>query len=103
MTLFRRAITLDPTYTMARANLANALFAKGEALFKEQKWEDALAPLREALEVSPKASQALFYIGFASYNLRRYAEAVDALSKFDRAHPGNEQVTIYLQKAREAQ
>jgi tetratricopeptide (TPR) repeat protein len=103
MTLFRRAIDLDPGYEMARANLANALFAKGEALFKEQKWSEALAPLREALEVSPKATQSLFYIGFASYNLRRYPEAVEALSKFDAAHPGNPQVQTYLQKARDAQ
>jgi tetratricopeptide (TPR) repeat protein len=102
MALFRQAIAFDPGYEMARANLANALFAQGETLFKEQKWEPALVPLREALEVSPKATQALFYIGFASYNLRRYADAVDALSKFDAVHPGNEQVNTYLQKARDA-
>ena len=103
MTLFRRALEVDPAYGMARANLANALFKQGEDLFKAQKWEAALLPLREALTVSPQATQALFYVGFASYNLKRYADAVDALSKFDAAHPGNAEVQNYLQKARVAQ
>jgi tetratricopeptide (TPR) repeat protein len=71
---FQKAVEIDP-------KLADAWFHRGVALSEMRRWEDAIESYRKAvalptLSVPDLAHQSL---GMALYNVRRYAEAEQAL------------------------
>jgi tetratricopeptide (TPR) repeat protein len=71
---FQKAVEIDP-------KLADAWFHRGVALSEMRRWEDAIQSYRKAvalptLTVPDLAHQSL---GMALYNVRRYAEAEQAL------------------------
>jgi len=55
---------------------------RGDALFEEQKWEEALAAYREALAANPEDPKAHFRAGLCLHNLGRWREAIP---EFQRA------------------
>jgi len=93
---FRRAIELNPGYTMAHHWYAVYLVMMG-------KFEQAVAEIERAIELDPLSLVVNWTRGFLYYYLRRYDEAIDYLHKtldlepdFSRAY--YDLGIIYVQK-----
>jgi hypothetical protein len=55
---------------------------RGDALFQEEKWEEALSAYREALAASPEDAKVQFRVALCQHNLGRWREAIPG---FERA------------------
>src|SRR5262249_36121236 len=60
---------------------ASALSIEGERLSKEERFEEAVETLREAVRIDPKCGAAYKHLGYALYRLKRYEESVEASEK----------------------
>lgn len=87
-----RAIVLDPT-------LAEAYAASGYLLWFEERWEDALAQFRHAVQLKPNYVFAYVWMGnLLSWKLGRYDEAFDMRETAMRLDPLSIQtIVFYLQ------
>lgn len=86
VSLYRRALALDPKMPALRMNL-------GLALFKADKLRDALrifeALLKDTPVSSPEAQRLTTLIGMSHYGLKEYAAAVPYLKQTTAADPQN--------------
>lgn len=58
---------------------ASALFGKGLGLYGQQKYDEAVATLREAVTADPKLADAHLALGHSLQKLGRLPEAVEAI------------------------
>jgi predicted O-linked N-acetylglucosamine transferase (SPINDLY family) len=73
--LFRRAVEIEPRFSLAHNNLGTALLEKFQT-------EDAIACFRRALEIDPRLSQANNNLGSA---MKELGHLEDAIACFERA------------------
>jgi TolB-like protein/Tfp pilus assembly protein PilF len=78
---FTRAIELDPNYSGARYYLAVT------ALMPLAEFDDAIAQLRQTIELDPFSVIANTNLGYCYYLARRYAEAIAQLRKTVELEP----------------
>jgi len=71
---YRRAIQEHPTFTLALLDL-------GRLLSAEKKFEDAIAPLTEAVTSSPTSAEANFLLGEAYLQIKKGSKAVPYLTE----------------------
>lgn len=67
----------------------------GQMYAKQQNWEKTITHLKKALEVSPKhesSAMCFFLIGYASFMLEDFAQAIDYFTRITRQFEGNELV-----------
>jgi tetratricopeptide (TPR) repeat protein len=86
---FRDALRLDRTKDEAR-------LALGRALLSQQKYFDALVPLREYIEHEPRDFQGYYGAGLAYRGLRQWDSAIASLQKAARLDPGSYEVRYEL-------
>jgi len=77
---FREALRLDPSKDEAR-------LALGRALISQQKFSDALVPLKEYIEHGPRDFQGYYAAGLAYRGLRQSDSAIEMLQKAARLVP----------------
>jgi tetratricopeptide (TPR) repeat protein len=85
---FRVALRLDPKQASALVGLANLQLKKGEE-------EAAIALLRQATRLAPKASEPRFLLGSAYNRLRRHSEAIEELEAALRFGEGDSAEVYY--------
>ena len=79
---FRKAIGLDPTFTVAHYNL-------GLALLRQEDYEDAIYAFSSAVRQRAGYADAWFHMGLARMAQENYDEATIALTNAHRFRPGN--------------
>ena len=96
---YKKAAELDPTGTIAPYNLGNALY-------KTNKPEDAIASYENALAHSPEAkdrSKAFYNKGVVLQNNKKLPECIDAYKNALKLNPEDEDARQNLQKALQQQ
>ncbi|MGA9888173.1 MAG: tetratricopeptide repeat protein [Candidatus Acidiferrales bacterium] len=86
---FRDALRLDRTKDEAR-------LALGRALISQQKYSDALVPLREYTEHEPRDFQGYYAAGLAYRGLRQWDSSIASLQKAARLDPESYEVRYEL-------
>ncbi len=86
---FRDALRLDRTKDEAR-------LALGRALISQQKYSDALAPLREYTEHEPRDFQGYYAAGLAYRGLLQWDSSIASLQKAARLDPESYEVRYEL-------
>lgn len=66
---------------------AQAHYDRGEAYFKEYKYDDAVKEYREAIRVNPRFFLAHYWLAENYYRLNRYEEAIAAYKEVIRIRP----------------
>jgi non-specific serine/threonine protein kinase len=89
ITLFERAVELDPNYASAWAALGGAYSLKGGFLGMSALLEKAIAPLRRALGLNPSLVNAHVWLGSALAGLGRIDDGIDLLRKAVEIDPRN--------------
>jgi tetratricopeptide (TPR) repeat protein len=89
ITEFQAALRLDPTKDEAR-------LALGRALISQQKFSDALGPLREYTEHEPRDFQGYYAAALAYHGLRQSDSAIEMLQKAARLAPESYEVRYEL-------
>jgi tetratricopeptide (TPR) repeat protein len=74
--LLRRAAALDPKHAKARLQL-------GILLSEQKRWNDAIAPLRDAIAIAPKLAPAHFRLSQAYRRTGQTALADESLARFE--------------------
>ena len=72
MECYRRAIEINPKYTLAHLNL-------GSAFDKLKKYNKALTSINMALEIDPKCADAHCHLGIVLGYMGKYNEAIESL------------------------
>jgi tetratricopeptide (TPR) repeat protein len=87
--LYREAIRLDPSLSIARTNLGNVLYRKGRI-------EEAVRHYREALQIDPEQPEALYNLGVHQIDHGEPTRAIPFLEQAIAACQGeeNEQRTL---------
>ncbi|MBO0720098.1 MAG: tetratricopeptide repeat protein, partial [Blastocatellia bacterium] len=90
---------------VAREIEAKSLFCMGRALIEEQRYADALTPLRQATVLDPKAAYNHHALGLAYRGLNDYEKAIDSLQRAVElapawALPQIQLGAIYLERGR---
>ena len=99
---YDRALTVDPTFTVAMLN-------KGNALMEMKKYQDAVDAYTRAFEMDREANDLSFSqqvktwnnVGDAYYNLGKYTESSAAFEKALAIEPGNTTATAGLAMAQQ--
>jgi protein O-mannosyl-transferase len=86
---YRETIRIRPGDRHGEANFAMASFAKGERLFRQQRFAEALAAFREGLPHQPANAIAHLYAGSALAQLGRTQEAGREFKEAVRSDPSN--------------
>jgi tetratricopeptide (TPR) repeat protein len=86
---FREALRIDPSKDEAR-------LALGRALISQQKFADALGPLREYTEHEPRDFQGYYAAGLAHQGLRQSDSAIEMLQKAAQLAPEGYEVRYEL-------
>lgn len=89
ITLFERAVQLDPKYASAWAALGGAYTLKGGFLGMPALFEKAIEPLRRALGLNASLVNAHVWLGSALAGLGRIDDGIDALRKAVEIDPHN--------------
>ncbi len=84
------------TPASAQQGEASVFVARGILAYEEQHYEDALASLREALQIDPNNIDALYYTGLANIGLKRFDQAVEALEQARKHEPRDESILFQL-------
>lgn len=84
------------TPAAAQQGEASVFVARGILAYEEQRYEDALASLREALQIDPNNIEALYYTGLANIRLKRFDPAVEALEQARKREPRDESILFQL-------
>jgi len=79
---YRRAITLNPSYSFARTEYARFLMAANRL-------DEALAQARRAAEDDPLSAEAVGIVGLGLYYARQYDEAIAEYLKVIRMEPNS--------------
>jgi serine/threonine protein kinase/Flp pilus assembly protein TadD len=77
---FRRAIAIDPNYSLAHENLASAFYRRGDL-------RGAADAYREAIRLDPRSAQAHCYFGKALAQMGKIDEAIPLLRKAVQLKP----------------
>ena len=99
ISLFEKAIGLDPQYASAWAGLASANCLKGMFLGLRDYLERAVAHARRAIAIRPGLASAHAWLGSALNGLERQEEAIAAISEALRIEPANPQAHSLLARA----
>src|SRR5262245_65558580 len=86
--LYRKALSLDPTYASAWQRLGALLMIVGRT-------EEAVAATRRARELDPTSLSIATSVALRFYLAQRYAEALTELSEAGRLDPTFPQVLLY--------
>jgi serine/threonine protein kinase/Tfp pilus assembly protein PilF len=93
ITCYRKAIELDPKIAIDRTKLSNALVNEGwnlanhpDAKLRDPKRAVELG--KEGIELAPKSSQALQYLGWIQYRAGNWKASIEALEKSCKLQPG---------------
>lgn len=92
---YRKALEADPASGVATFNL-------GDALYKQQKYDDAIEEFKKsaAMESDPKKSAEAWYnLGNAYMQGKKYAESIDAYKNSLRRNPKDEDARYNLRLA----
>jgi tetratricopeptide (TPR) repeat protein len=89
ITLFERAVSLDPGYAAAWAALGGAYSLKGAFLGMRELQDKAIEPLRRAIEIKPTLASAHVWLGSALANRGRLDEALASLRRAVEIEPDN--------------
>ena len=81
VTLFERAVTIDPSYTRAHIELGVAYSTKADYLSMPELHVRALASLRRAVELQPDSARAWRELGATLLSLNQDADAMAALRR----------------------
>jgi Tfp pilus assembly protein PilF len=88
-------LTLPRTAKTQQAE-ADVFVARAIVAYEEQRYEDALAALAEALRLAPDHVEALYYTGLVQVAQGRLDAAVEALERARRLAPEDEAVLLQL-------
>ena len=89
ITLFERAVQLDPNYASAWAALGGAYTLKGGFLGMRQLQEKAIDPLRRALAIKPMLASAHVWLGSALTAQGKLDEGIASLRRAVEIEPDN--------------
>lgn len=89
-------VTLLASPARAQQADADVFVAQAILAYEEKRYEEALAALRQALEIDPKNVDALYYTGITRVALGRAAEAVEVLEKARTLDPADDAVAFQL-------
>ncbi len=73
---YRRAIAIDPDYGPAYVNLGMALMARGDALVRMNREDEAIAAYSESLQLNPNNSLLRFTVGSLLVKTEKFEEAI---------------------------
>ena len=89
---------MDSSLQLAHCNAttkSNALFWKGEALFRKGKIDDARSSYKQSLEASSAAnSLAMYGIGYTHFKQKRYKDALKEFERYVKAADANDKETL---------
>jgi tetratricopeptide (TPR) repeat protein len=89
VTLFTRAVAIDPDNVLAQENL-------GVGLNAQHRYEEALPHFRAAVRLKPHLYEAQSNLGLILCNLGRYDEAIDILQGASRLKPWEGSAYLHL-------
>jgi tetratricopeptide (TPR) repeat protein len=72
---------------LRRLDSAQALVVQADKLFKAARFPEAIQPLRRSLRIHPRQPFALFILGEALMNIKKYEEAAEVLTKAVKLDP----------------
>ena len=81
---------------MAQSKADEPQLQRGVQYLEQQKYEQAVRELRQAVQVSPKSYPALYNLGLAYWNLRKLDAAFDAFQQASRLEPREPNSRYYL-------
>ena len=93
---FESALRLKPDFEMARRNLARIYARRAQELVAAQRYVDAEAPLREAVELYPERESFGTLLGVVLSHLGRDSEAVEQYRSVLSRHPEMDEVRGYI-------
>lgn len=96
--IFRRRVTLSRVrHEFESSPSRENRIRLAKCLFDENKSEEALHHFNVILEQYPQDTDALFGAGLASFELKKYEEAAEALRNLIELHPGYRDYTAWLE------
>ena len=99
ISLFERAVTLDPMYATAWSALGGAYYLKGLFLGVPDLHHKALEHTRQAIAIKPSLANAHLWQGSALLQLGEIEQATHALQTAERLEPDNPDVHQTLARA----
>ena len=99
ISLFERAITLDPTYATAWSALGGALYLKGQFLGMRELAQKAMEHLRRAIELHPGLANAHVWLGSVLLQLGEIDQGIAELKTAQELEPENPDVHQTLARA----
>ncbi len=90
------AIKKNPTLEVRLNPLSNSLFARGDALYTEKKYEEALQEYKRMQESNPDLAQLYDKIGLCYYRLNDYENAIVNFRKMLEKDPQSQNTLINL-------
>jgi serine/threonine protein kinase/tetratricopeptide (TPR) repeat protein len=99
ISLFERAVRLDPSYATAWSALGGAYYLKGLFLGVRDLHHKALEHTRQAIAINPSLANAHVWQGSALLQLGEVEEATRALTTAERLEPDNPDVHQTLARA----
>jgi len=90
------ALIVLPEVAAAQASEADVFVAHAVLAYEEKKYEEALARLREALEMDPDNVEALYYTGLVFMAQQKFAEAAAVLETARRRAPDDLSIAFHL-------
>ncbi len=99
ITVFKRALEIDPEYAPAHAGLAEAYWYKSERSGLPTYLSVALGHAERALEIDPKLPKALYTRGSVLYGQGRYTAAISDLREAHDSQPRDISMLLGLAKA----
>jgi|Deesub1362B_J571_1020462.scaffolds.fasta_scaffold00980_8 tetratricopeptide (TPR) repeat protein len=72
------------------------IHSKAVALYKQKRFQDAIALWKKALEVDPEEVEVLYSLGLINFEMKQYEEAVRFLERLLELSPGHFKAMIVL-------
>jgi hypothetical protein len=79
-----------------RKRLAFEAYQRGEALFRQGKYEEAIAPLHSAYNFNPNDGRTLELLGYCRLREKRYAEALRAYNSALQRLPNSPSILYFI-------
>ena len=99
ISLFERAITIDPSYATAWSALGGALYLKGQFLGMRELAQKAMEHLRRAIELHPGLANAHVWLGSVLLQLGDIDQGIAELKTAQELEPENPDVHQTLARA----
>jgi tetratricopeptide (TPR) repeat protein len=93
---YREAVRIRPGDRNAEYNLAHAIFSKGEKLFQQSRFDDALAAFREGLPHMPRSAIAHTYCGLILMQQDQIAPSIAEFRLATAADPSHVRAHVGL-------